>query len=89
LFLGLNKFKRKVYKKTKNLLTGNTEQDEEYQKVRQTPPSYFLVTFLLQKADDKIIELLSHWHPNMTVNLLDDQSPWTKGSIPPPMDKCK
>jgi hypothetical protein len=25
----------------------------------------------------------------MTINLLDDQSPWTKGSIPPPMDKCK
>ncbi|CAF0827981.1 unnamed protein product [Rotaria sordida] len=67
----LNRYKRKVYKKTKNLLTGNTEQDEEYQK----------------KADDKIIELLSHWHPNMTINLLDDQSPWTKGSIPPPMDK--
>lgn len=33
LFLGLNKYKKKVYKKTKNLLTGNTEQDEEYQKV--------------------------------------------------------
>ena len=31
----LNKFKKKVYKKTKNLLTGNTEQDEEYQKVRR------------------------------------------------------
>ncbi|CAF2523828.1 unnamed protein product [Rotaria sp. Silwood2] len=67
----LNRYKKKVYKKTKNLLTGNTEQDEEYQK----------------KADDKIVELLSHWHPNMTINLLDDQSPWTKGSIPPPMDK--
>lgn len=25
----------------------------------------------------------------MTINLLDDQSPWTKGAIPPPMDKCK
>ncbi len=33
IFLGLNKYKRKVYKKTKNLLTGSTEQDEEYQKV--------------------------------------------------------
>jgi hypothetical protein len=32
-FLGLNKYKRKVYKKTKNLLTGSTEKDEEYQKV--------------------------------------------------------
>ncbi|CAF0977717.1 unnamed protein product [Adineta steineri] len=67
----LNKYKKKIYKKTKNLLTGSTEHDEEYQK----------------KADDKIVELLSHWHPNMTINLLDDQSPWAKGSIPPPMDK--
>lgn len=33
MFLGLNKYKKKVYKKTKNLLTGSTEQDEEYQKV--------------------------------------------------------
>jgi hypothetical protein len=31
--LGLNKYKKKIYKKTKNLLTGNTEQDEAYQKV--------------------------------------------------------
>ncbi|CAF1488397.1 unnamed protein product [Rotaria magnacalcarata] len=67
----LNRYKKKVYKKTKNLLTGNTEQDEEYQK----------------KAEDKLVELLSHWHSNMTINLLDDQSPWAKGSVPPPMDK--
>jgi hypothetical protein len=25
----------------------------------------------------------------MTINLLDDQSLWIKGSIPPPLDKCK
>ncbi|CAF0825027.1 unnamed protein product [Adineta steineri] len=67
----LNKFKKKVYKKTKNLLTGNTEQDEEYQK----------------KASDKLVERLSHWHSNMTINILDDQSSWIKGSIPPPLDK--
>ncbi|CAF2807681.1 unnamed protein product [Rotaria sp. Silwood2] len=67
----LNKYKKKVYKKTKNLLTGNTDQDEEYQK----------------KADDNVVELLSHWHSNMTINLLDDQSSWIKGSIPPPLDK--
>jgi len=30
----LNKYKKKVYKKTKNLLTGETEQDAEYQKVQ-------------------------------------------------------
>ncbi|CAF5195779.1 unnamed protein product, partial [Rotaria magnacalcarata] len=50
---------------------GSTEKDEEYQK----------------KADDNIVELLSHWHSNMTINLLEDQSSWMKGSIPPPLDK--
>jgi hypothetical protein len=25
----------------------------------------------------------------MTINLLDDQSSWIKGNIPPPLDKCK
>lgn len=35
--VGLNKYKKKVYKKTKNLLTGSTEQDEEYQKVNFSP----------------------------------------------------
>jgi hypothetical protein len=25
----------------------------------------------------------------MTINLLDDQSSWMKGSIPPALDKCK
>ncbi|CAF4263774.1 unnamed protein product, partial [Rotaria magnacalcarata] len=29
----LNKYRKKVYRKTKNLLTGSTEKDEEYQKV--------------------------------------------------------
>ncbi|CAF4854999.1 unnamed protein product, partial [Rotaria magnacalcarata] len=67
----LNKYRKKVYRKTKNLLTGSTEKDEEYQK----------------KADDNIVELLSHWHSNMTINLLEDQSSWMKGSIPPPLDK--
>ncbi len=34
----LNKYKKKIYKKTKNLLTGNTEQNEEYQKVSINHP---------------------------------------------------
>ena len=87
----LNKYKKKVYKKTKNLLTGNTEHDDEYQKVQRALARVRCHTALLssQKADDKIVELQSHWHSNMTINLLDDQSPWTQGSIPPPLDKCK
>ena len=57
---GLNKYIKKTYKKTKNLLTGDTDKDADYQ----------------QKAKDNIVEIVSHWHPNITINLLDDHSPW-------------
>ena len=48
LISGLNKYKKKVYKKTKNLLTGNTEQDEEYQKVSYNDRNKFIYSFLLK-----------------------------------------
>jgi hypothetical protein len=56
----LNKFIKRTYKKTKNLLTGDTDKDADYQ----------------QKAKDNIVEIISHWHQNITINLLDDHTPW-------------
>uniref|UniRef100_A0A182K1E8 Uncharacterized protein n=1 Tax=Anopheles christyi TaxID=43041 RepID=A0A182K1E8_9DIPT len=35
-------------------------------------------------VDDKI---LAHWHPNLTINLVTDQTNWVKGSVPPPLDE--
>lgn len=35
-------------------------------------------------AEDKI---MAHWHPNLTINLVTDQTNWVKGSIPPPLDE--
>lgn len=68
----LNKFKKKYYKKTQNLLTGKTEQSEEEQK----------------KAEVMSYEVLNHWHPNLTINLVDDQTAWQKGSLPSPLDEA-
>jgi len=34
-------------------------------------------------------EILSHWHPNLTINIMDDHTPWAKGSLPAPLDDCK
>lgn len=31
--------------------------------------------------------ITSHWHPNITVNLVVDQTNWQKGSVPPPLDE--
>ena len=33
--------------------------------------------------------MISHWHPNITINLVDDHTPWVKGSVPPPLDQCE
>lgn len=72
IFLGLNKYSKKVYKTTKNLLTGDTDKDEDYQ----------------LKAKDQVVEILSHWHPNLTINIVDDHTPWQKNSVPPPLNEC-
>uniref|UniRef100_A0A1A9W0F4 Cleft lip and palate transmembrane protein 1 n=1 Tax=Glossina brevipalpis TaxID=37001 RepID=A0A1A9W0F4_9MUSC len=31
--------------------------------------------------------IVSHWHPNLTVNIVVDQTNWSKGSVPPPLDE--
>jgi len=45
----------------------------------------------LQQAPDskKPAEIISYWHPNLTINLMDDQTPWVQGAVPQPMDECK
>jgi len=67
----LNKFKKKSYKSTVNLLTGETEQSLEDQ----------------EKAKVMKSEILSHWHQNLTINLVYDHTPWVPGQVPPPLDE--
>jgi hypothetical protein len=67
----LNKFKKVKYQKTANLLTGQTEKSPDE----------------IQKAEQMSSQILSHWHPNVTVNLVVDQTNWVKGTIPPPLDE--
>ncbi|KAH9488723.1 Cleft lip and palate transmembrane protein 1 like protein [Bulinus truncatus] len=67
----LNKFKKRKFHKTVNLLTGQTGVHPD----------------LIQKENSSSYEVLSHWHPNLTINLLDDHSPWVLGSVPSPLDE--
>jgi len=67
----LNKFMKRKYKKTSNLLTGTTEQSEEDQ----------------AKAAAGLTEIISHWHPNLTLNVVYDHTPWVPGQVPPPLDE--
>jgi hypothetical protein len=72
-FKRLNKYSKKMYKSTKNLLTGSTDKDEEYQ----------------TKAKENLVEILSYWHPNMTINLVDDHTPWQPNQVPAPLNERK
>ncbi|KAJ0175585.1 hypothetical protein K1T71_008744 [Dendrolimus kikuchii] len=67
----LNKYKKLRYQKTHNLLTGQTEKSAEE----------------VKKAETMKEEIVSHWHPNLTVNLVTDQTNWMQGSVPPPLDE--
>ncbi|XP_067623768.1 putative lipid scramblase CLPTM1 [Eurosta solidaginis] len=31
--------------------------------------------------------IVSHWHPNLTINLVVDQTNWAAGTVPPPLDE--
>ena len=59
------RFKKKYYAKTANLLTGNTEATEEEQ---------------AKAAEGIKHEVFSHWHPNITINLVVDYTPWAPGN---------
>lgn len=67
----LNKYKKLRYLKTHNLLTGETEKSAEE----------------IEKAETMKEEIVSHWHPNLTINLVNDQTNWLQGSVPPPLDE--
>ena len=67
----LNKYKRRRYAKTQNLLTGETAASIEEQ----------------EKAKIMSSSIESHWHPNMTVTVVFDWTAWTMGAVPPPLNE--
>lgn len=67
----LNKYKKVRYTKTHNLLTGQTEKSLEE----------------IEKSKRMSNEIISHWHPNLTINLVTDHTNWVRGSVPQPMDE--
>ena len=42
-----------------------------------------------QGSSDVTPDVISYYHPNITINLVDDHTQWVKGSVPQPMDKCE
>ncbi|XP_015758843.1 PREDICTED: cleft lip and palate transmembrane protein 1 homolog [Acropora digitifera] len=69
----LTVFRKKRVHKTVNLLTGKADaHPDEVQSLTSNKPA----------------EVISYWHPNLTINLMDDQTPWTQGAVPQPLDEC-
>ena len=42
-----------------------------------------------KKISNDTVELkvISYWHPNLTISLLDDQTPWPRNGVPQPLDQ--
>lgn len=34
-------------------------------------------------------EIVSHWHPNLTISLVTDNTEWAMGMVPSPVNECK
>ncbi|KFD56198.1 hypothetical protein M514_02976 [Trichuris suis] len=66
----LNRYRKRVYQKTKNLLTGDSEVSEQER----------------QLAELNEHAILNYWHPNITVNMVYDQSVFAPGQLPPLFD---
>ncbi|XP_053693781.1 putative lipid scramblase CLPTM1 [Sabethes cyaneus] len=42
-----------------------------------------------KELDSALLEdrIVAHWHPNLTINLVTDQTTWIRGSVPAPLDE--
>lgn len=48
-----------------------------------------LLNWEFQKAKYQNSEVVSHWHPNITLCLVTDYTEWTPGMVPSPINECK
>ncbi len=76
LRLVFNKYRKRRVHNTANLLTGESDVAPGSLKVGQG-------------VTDTVPDIISYYHPNVTVNLVEDYTQWAKDSVPQPLDKCK
>ncbi|KAF8564936.1 hypothetical protein P879_05567 [Paragonimus westermani] len=71
----LTRYKRRRLSRTVNLLTGQTDSHPDLIPDASVPTN---VTYLPSTT---------HWHPNLTIHVVDDQTQWVNGSVPAPLDQ--
>ncbi|KAF6207530.1 hypothetical protein GE061_015976 [Apolygus lucorum] len=67
----LVKYKKMRFTKTQNLLTGETQMTPEE----------------IEEAEKTNLAIISHWHPNITINLVTDFTAWVQGTVPSPLNE--
>lgn len=73
-----------------NDLSHSSRLLNRFKKIRHQKTHNLLTGQSESKSDENseiISENLSHWHPNLTINLVTDQTNWIKGSVPQPLDE--
>ncbi|KAF5300041.1 hypothetical protein FQR65_LT09298 [Abscondita terminalis] len=53
----------------------------------KTPGTKNLLTGETEKVEKEEGKIVSHWHPNITINLVTDFTAWTYGGVPSPLDE--
>ena len=71
----LNKYRKRRIHNTANLLTGESDVAPGSMKVAQGDT--------VTEAD-----IISYYHPNVTICLVEDYTRWAKESVPQPLDNC-
>ena len=71
-----NRYRKRRVHNTVNLLTGESDVAPGTMKVGQG-------------VVDAVPEIISYYHPNLTINLVEDYTQWSPSSVPQPLDKCK
>ncbi|KAF5289121.1 hypothetical protein FQA39_LY15223 [Lamprigera yunnana] len=61
-------------------------QLNKYKKLK-TPGTKNLITGKTEKIEKEEGKVVSHWHPNITINLVTDFTSWTYGALPSPLDE--
>ena len=75
LYSVFNKYRKRRVHNTANLLTGEADVAPGSMKVGQG-------------VTDTVPDIISYYHPNLTINLVEDYTQWAQGSVPQPLDKC-
>ncbi|KAK5644260.1 hypothetical protein RI129_008105 [Pyrocoelia pectoralis] len=76
----------KAHNYAKNEFSYVTMQLNKYKKLK-IPKTKNLITGEATEHETQEEKVVSHWHPNITINLVTDFTSWSFGGVPSPLDE--